>query len=88
MSRVPFNDLFKKQQRSLIPSTFKKGFISAVHTNAGTVDVSFAQNPLTIVKGIPVASTVNIANVVAGQRCRVDVFDETNPKDMVMAFTY
>jgi hypothetical protein len=88
MSKQPINDTFKKQQGRLVRATFKKAFISAVHTNQNTVDVAFAENPLTIVRNVPVANTITIANLAAGQRCRIDIFDETNPTDMVLAYTY
>lgn len=88
MSRQPINKTFKNQNNKLIPATFKKAFISAVHPNSRTVDVSFAENPLTIVRNIPIASSVVIANLAAGQRCRIDVFDETNPNDMALAYAY
>lgn len=88
MSDFSTNDIFRKQQQRLVRSTFKKGLINAVHTASRTVDVTFAENPQSIIKNIPVASNVSITTVVAGQRCRVDIFDETNPQDSVMAFTY
>lgn len=88
MSSQPPNDTFKKQQGRLVRATFKKAFISAVHVNSRTVDVSYAENPLTIVRNIPIANTVTAASLYAGQRCRVDIFDETNPNDCVMAYTY
>lgn len=88
MSSQPPNDTFKKQQYKLVRSTFKKAIISAIHVNAHTVDVSFAEDPLTLVRNIPIADNVTVANLATGQRCRVDLFDETNPNDMVMAYTY
>ena len=45
MSRVPFNDVFKRQQKSLVPATFKRGVISSVNTAQGTVNVYFIENP-------------------------------------------
>lgn len=88
MSKQPVNKTFQAQQGRLVRSTFKKAIISAVHANSRTVDVSFAENPLTIVRNIPIGSNVTIANLAVGQKCRVDVFDETNPSDCVMAYTY
>lgn len=88
MSGQPSNDTWTKQQARLVRATFKKAFISAVHVNQRTVDVSYAGNPLTVVKNIPIANTVVVANLSPGQRCRIDVFDETNPNDCVMAYTY
>jgi len=88
MSLQPGNDTFQKQQRKLVRATFKKAFISAVHVNSNTVDVSYAENPLTIVRNVPIARNVDVTLLSSGQRCRVDVFDETNPNDCVMAYTY
>lgn len=88
MSTVPFNSLYQKQNQKLIRATFKKGFVNAVNANARTVDVYYAENPQTIIRNIPVAANVAIAGVAVGNRCRIDVFDETNPSDVVMAYTY
>lgn len=88
MSKQPFNDTFKNQQRKLVRATFKKGFINAVNISGKTVDVYYAENPQTIIRNIPVSDTVNISSVLVGKRCRVDLFDETNPADSVMAYTY
>lgn len=88
MSKQPFNETFVRQQKKLVKSTFKKGFINAVNISAKTVDVYYAENPQTIIRNIPVADTVDISTVVIGKRCRVDLFDENNPSDCVMAFTY
>lgn len=88
MSQQPSNNTFKNQQNKLVRSTFKKGFINAVYIASRTVDVSYAENPLTVVRNIPVAVNVDITKVKVNQRCRVDVFDETNPNDCVLAFTY
>lgn len=88
MSTQPVNDTFRKQQKKLIRATFKKGFINSVNVSGKTVDVYYAENPQTIIRNIPVADTVNISAVIIGKRCRIDIFDETNPSDSVMAFTY
>lgn len=88
MSGQPSNKTFQGQQAKLVRATFKKGFINAVHSNSLTVDVSYAENPLTIVRNIPIAKTVNVSLLAVGQRCRIDIFDETNPNDCVLAYTY
>jgi hypothetical protein len=88
MSTNPANQTWKSQQKRLVRATFKKAFINAVHVSAKTVDVYYAENPQTIIRNIPVADTVNISTVTVGKRCRIDIFDETNPNDMVMAYTY
>jgi hypothetical protein len=88
MSQTPVNQTFKQQQKRLVKSTFKKGFVNAIHSGSNTVDVSFAENPQTIIKNIPIAKSVSIASVIVGQRCRIDMFDETNPNDCVLAYVY
>jgi len=88
MSIQPSNQTFKKQQERLVRSTFKKGFINAVHISSNTVDVYYAENPQSIIKNIPVADTVTIANITVGKKCRVDLFDETNPNDCCLAYTF
>lgn len=88
MSQVPFNDVFKRQQKKLVPSTFKRAIINQVHPSNGTADVYFIDNPQTLVKSIPLANSVNIFYATKGTRCRVDIFDEKNPNDMVVAYIY
>lgn len=88
MSNQPVNNTFRQQQKKLVKATFKKGFINAVNISARTVDVYYAENPQTIIRNIPVADTVNISTVRVSKRCRIDLFDETNPLDSVMAYTY
>lgn len=88
MSRVPFNDTYEKQQKRLVRATFKKGFINAVHVAARSVDVYFSENTQTVIRNIPVSTQIDMTTVIVGARCRIDVFDETNPSDMAMAYTY
>lgn len=88
MSKQPVNQTFHKQQKTLVPATFKKGFVLAVNVAANTIDVAFAENPNTAVRNIPLARDVSITTISVGQKCRVDVFDETNPNDMVVAYSY
>lgn len=88
MSIVPLNSTFRRQQKTLVKSSFKKAFINAVHTGTNTVDVYFAENPQTIIRNIPLSKSIDISTVAIGQRGKVDIFDETNPNDMVLAFIY
>lgn len=84
----PLNQTWKEQQKKLVRATFKKAFVNAVNVSMNTVDVYFAENPQTVIRNIPVASNVTLSSGMVGKRCRVDLFDETNPSDMVMAYTY
>lgn len=88
MSKQPLNDTWNKQHKKLVRATFKKAFISNVNVSANTADVYFAENPSTTIRNIPLASNVNTVYVSQGDKCRVDVFDETNPNDMVIAYIY
>ncbi len=88
MSDKPFNDTWQRQHRRLVRSTFKKAFIVAVHSASATADVYFAENSQTVINNIPLSSQITPSLVRVGDRCRVDVFDETNPNDMVIAYIY
>lgn len=88
MSKVAPNATFNKQQDKLIGATFKKAIISSVNITAFTADVIFAENPNNTIRSIPLASHIDPSKVIPGDRCRVDVFDETNTRDMVVAYCY
>ena len=88
MSPNPFNETFKKQNRSLIPATFKRAFITAVQSQNATADVYFAENPNTVIRSIPLAKHIVPSTIIIGQRCRVDLFDEKNSRDMVIAYVF
>lgn len=88
MATPSTNDLFKKQKDKLVRSTFKKAFINSVNALNATADVFFAESPQTIIRRVPLAANLIPSLIVKGDRCRVDVFDETNPDDMVVAYIY
>lgn len=88
MSRHPVNDTFKGQQKKLVRATFKQGVVVNVNISAFTMDVSFVENPQNVIRSIPVAKSVAIGSVVTGQKCRIDLFDETNPNSMVVAYVF
>jgi len=88
MSRIPFNETFRRQTESLLPATFKRAVIVAVQAQNKTADVYFAENPNTVIRSVPLANHINTATIVVGQRCRVDLFDEKNSRDMVVAYCY
>jgi hypothetical protein len=88
MSKHTYNQIFQNQQRSLVPATFKKAVISAVNPQNFTADVYFAENPQTVIRSIPLASHIVSTSVKVGDRCRVDLFDEKNPRDAVVAYLY
>lgn len=88
MSVVAPNQTYKRQQETLVPATFKKAVISAINVQAFTADVYFSQNPSNVIRSIPLASHIDATAIMVGDRCRVDVFDETNQRDMVVAYVY
>jgi|SRR5579872_3151099 len=88
MSKQPINQTWKNQHKKLIQATFKKGFISNVNTFSNTADVYFAENPGTVIKSISLASQIVASQLMVGDKVRVDLFDETNPNDMVIAYMW
>jgi hypothetical protein len=77
----------KRQLNKISPATFKHGIIAAVYRQSWTADVIVEGDIQTILKNIPMSSAVPY-NVQVGQLCRIDMFDETNPRDSVVAYTY
>lgn len=88
MSVIPTNQTFKDQNKNLIPATFKKAVISAVNPTAFTADVVFSENPSNVIRSVSFAAHIDVTKVIQGDKCRVDVFDENNPRDMVIAYIY
>lgn len=82
------NKTYTNQNKKLIPQTSRKAIVTATYPNNYTVDVYFIGNNQTVIRNIPIASNVDITKVAQGDRCKIDMFDETNPNDMVMAYTY
>jgi hypothetical protein len=82
------NDLIRDIVKKMMPSTFKKAIISRVNINNSTADVYFAENPQNIIKNISFATGIDVSKIQNGSKCRVDIFDETNPNDMVIAYVY
>ncbi len=86
--RVPSNKVFERQQKNLVPATYKKGIINSIYPQSWTADVQIVGNVQTLLKSIPLASHVNANFVKPGDKCRVDAFDESSPNDMVVAYIY
>lgn len=82
------NRLFKEQNERLVRATFKKGVIAKVYLSSFSADVFIIGNTQTLIKNVPFASNVSIAGISIGDKCRLDLFDETNPNDMVISYTY
>ena len=88
MVKISFNELYKKQNQKLIRATFKKALIVSVNEASATANISIVGNPSTVIKNVPFASHIIPSLVLANDKCRVDLFDETNPNDMVIAYIY
>ncbi len=86
--KTPYNRTYQNQNERLIPYSFKKAVISALYPNNNSADIAFVGNNQTIVKRVPLASNLNIADINVGDRCKIDIFDPSNPNDMVLAYTY
>ena len=86
--QVPYNHTFKKQTQKLIPADKKKAVISSVNIQQRQVNLFFIDNPTNIIKGVPVSANVNLSASSVGLTCKVDIFDETNQKDMIVAYLY
>lgn len=86
--KVPINKTYQQNNQKLIPVTSRKAIITAVYPSSCTVDIYFIGNNQTVIRNIPVASNTDISTIAQGDRCKVDLFDETNPNDMVMSYTY
>lgn len=88
MSLHSYNDTFKRQNKRLLPATFKKGFISSVNTGTRTANIYLTDNPNTLIRGVPLATHINVATLHPGAQCRVDVFNEQTTNNMVIAYTW
>jgi hypothetical protein len=88
MINTPANSLYKKQGKTLLPATFKKAVISSVNIQRRTANVYIVGSSQTIIQNIPVSRSIDVTKVNQGDKCKVDCFDESNPSDMVVAYTY
>lgn len=65
----------------------RKGIISRINFDTWTADVQVLGGTQGVMKSVPMSTAVS-KNVQIGDRCVLDVFDETNPTDMIVAYTY
>lgn len=85
---TPFDGNFKNLGDRVNPAFLKKGIINKVFPECWTADVILVGSPQTILKAIPLASHIDALSVQEGDKCKLDLFDETNPTDMVVAYIY
>jgi hypothetical protein len=86
--RVPYNEIYKNQTSKLVPAMNKKAIIARINSSAHTVDIYYPNNPQTIIKNIQVASGVDMSKLLVGGQCKIDLFDEANPKDIIVSYAY
>lgn len=86
--QVPYNEMYQKQNTKLIPDTQRKAIVSSVNQGQRQVNLYFVNNPNSIVKNVSVSASIDIGSLAPGTKVKVDVFDETNPNDMVVAYAY
>lgn len=82
-----YKDIVRKTNDRVMPPTFAKGMISNVYWSIGTADVVVVGNNQTTLHNVRLSSAVP-STVKTGDLCRIDFFDPSNPKDMVVAYIY
>ena len=83
-----YRQVFHQTKEITSPATFKKAIVAQINRESATVDVTIVGNNQTVLKSLPISSAVTLDDLRIGDRCRVDMFDETNPQDAVIAYTY
>lgn len=86
--QVPYNQIFKDQNGNLIPSSIKKAIVSSVNVTLRQANIYYINNPETVIQNVPLSNTVDATALTPGDKVKVDIFDETNPKDIVIAYSY
>ena len=82
-----YKDIVRKTNDRVMPPTFVKGMISTINYSIGIADVVVVGNNQTILHNVRLSSAVP-STAKVGNLCRVDFFDPSNPKDMVVAYIY
>lgn len=85
---ISYNDIFKNQNKRLIPESAKRAIISKVNIIQRQADIQLVNNPETVIKNVAVSNAVDITSLAVGDRVKIDIFDEGNTKDMVIAYSY
>jgi len=88
MSAHPLNKTWVKQHEKLLPATYKKAIITAVNIQNATADVYYVGNPQTTIRSLPLSKQITPSSVKVRMRCKVDLFDEKNSSDDVIAYCY
>jgi hypothetical protein len=92
--KIPTSKLYAKQNARIIPATHKKAVIVGTNSSGNLVSLYFVENPQSIIKNVSVSySAQSYISYFSGDksiniRCVVDIFDETNNSQMIVAYTY
>jgi len=68
--------------------TVRKGEVKSFDSGTYTATVQVAGSLPVSLTAVPVARNIASGEMVAGRRCAVLFFDETNPKDAVVIAVY
>jgi hypothetical protein len=69
-------------------ATYKKGVIAKISLDTASADVTVVGSNQNVLKNIPFSSAIDLNDITVGDKCRIDMFDESNPSDSVIAYTY
>ena len=83
-----YNELNKKINDKNIPSSWKKGIIVKINEVTWTADVQIIGSINTVARNVPISLAVATLDIQINDKCKLDVFDESNSNDMVIAYTY
>lgn len=92
--RIPQAQAQKDAYKRLTPEFRRRGVVTKIYGGGRAVDLYFVDNPQTIVKNIPVSipSQAYLLSIIGSfgnvVKCVVDIFNETNSRDMVVAYVY
>jgi hypothetical protein len=80
-------NVIAEENERRIPVSYKKAVIINVHSDSWSADVNVVGDYQSLYRNIPLSSAIP-SDVRNGDRCKVDLFDESNPNDMVVAYLY
>ncbi|MFQ5879433.1 MAG: hypothetical protein ACE5IZ_04600 [Dehalococcoidia bacterium] len=66
----------------------RRGLVKSFDATAYTATVQVAGSLSVWLEGVPVARNIATTEVVAGRRCAILFFSETDPKDAVVVAVY
>lgn len=75
------------QKNYFQPLQSRRAIIESVNLSQWSADVRVIGGTQSIIKSVPMSSAIT-SLVTAGDLCVLDLFDETNPNDCIIAYTY